>query len=716
MLEKDAFSTEQWDEIVEGQRENVDVSIYAHPEYLAIQMRQIRLGLSQGLLVAYYAKPDFDWFQMEEIRLGLAHGVNVSSYAKPEISYAVMRQLRLGLEQGIDLASFEGFAPGILREVRLALVDHVDLRTYIRLGYVEEQLAQIRLAKKAELSIDRYLHLSLRGASICEIRLGLEQGLDVSLYASEEMSWQQMREVRLGLAERIDVTIYNNELFAWQQMREIRLGLESGIDVTTYANLMYTPREMALRREILTRYIDEDTSAEIQERFDEFSLFIDAGKMEAFLLFSKKGIRIPKEHTYRALQEQGVVYGIDVKAIERLAEEGADEEIVIVARGEKAENGTDGWYEYFFDTNVCSHPPMREDGSVDFSAIRYFATANAGERVALYHDATEGVVGCNVLGEKLLPKRGRQIPALFRKGVRLEEDGHTYTANISGRIDIQGDTLSISPVAIYEDVTKATGNVDFNGSVYVRGTVGEGVKIRAAADVIVDRFCESAEITAGGNIVLREGHNANGEGCLRAKGDIIGSFFENANLSADGDIQANYCLNSHVSAGGEITITGRYGRLAGGKAHAGRTISVYHLGNEASVRTEVTLGYGEHYYERMKEIQDALASAKRELTLLRSAYEDMQAKLTSEQRNANPMYLKVEDAIYTKKKECKNLQEQRAALEAEAAAGVRKKVIVGGHLYPGVVVSMDGLHFTSADADNVTIRRSEDRIVLVQNR
>ncbi len=42
------FTPDQRQEIAEGTRDGLDVSIYAKPEFLAIQMRQIRKGLENG--------------------------------------------------------------------------------------------------------------------------------------------------------------------------------------------------------------------------------------------------------------------------------------------------------------------------------------------------------------------------------------------------------------------------------------------------------------------------------------------------------------------------------------------------------------------------------------------------------------------------------------------------------------------------------------------
>ena len=45
------FTDDQIDEIQLGIKDGVDVSLYAREDFLAIQMRQIRLGLLSGVMV-----------------------------------------------------------------------------------------------------------------------------------------------------------------------------------------------------------------------------------------------------------------------------------------------------------------------------------------------------------------------------------------------------------------------------------------------------------------------------------------------------------------------------------------------------------------------------------------------------------------------------------------------------------------------------------------
>ena len=62
------FDEFQKKQIRTGLEENLNVSIYANPEFNVYQMNQIRLGLKENLDVSLYAKKEYNSKQMKEIR------------------------------------------------------------------------------------------------------------------------------------------------------------------------------------------------------------------------------------------------------------------------------------------------------------------------------------------------------------------------------------------------------------------------------------------------------------------------------------------------------------------------------------------------------------------------------------------------------------------------------------------------------------------------
>ena len=709
------FTPDQQAEIDAGIKDNIDVSIYAKPEFLAIQMHEIRIGLVEQIPVSYYADSRYDWFQMEEIRKGLEMSLDVSKYADPNISFDRMRQIRKGLEAGIDLSDKKNMAAGVLQQLRKATLEHIDLSVYINNGFDEDQLHQIRLAKKNGVDIDSYVIPDFRGISIREIRLGLEHHIDVSVYASREYTWQQMREIRLGLEKHLDVEQYKNVLYSWQQMREIRYGLEEGMDVSYYRSFMYTTKLMRQRRLDLlekTKMPIQNGEA-VKKRFSCFDMLLNQSGMEAIVILPNPGVPIAQDEVLSAIKEADIKKGVDYAVVKAICDGTTSGDIVTLAKGVMPQAGADGWYEFFFDTNVKSNPALMEDGSVDYQNAKWFELVKKGQTVAVYHEAQEGTPGYTIMGESLATKKGKEKPILTGSGFQILEDKKTYIAMENGKIELKDNRLVISSLLVLDDVTCATGNVDFDGSIYVRGNVGQGVSIHATRDVLVDGYAESSVIEAGGDIILKKGNNASGRGFLRANGDVMGMFFESARVWAGGKVGANYCLRSEIHAGTRIEISGRNGVLAGGLAQAQNLIQATNIGNEASLATRLVLGNKDKNVQMQVDLQGREKKVSQELRLLLNAYQEFRKKFEPVIRNVHPTYLKLEDAIYTKKTELEELKKRKDAVEKEQKKSA--KVVVTGNLYSGVSVEINGVIWRSEPMRNVYLVSRGNRIGSLRN-
>ena len=93
-LHSSIFLVSQKEQIKWGLEDNLDVFIYAKPEYDRSQMRELRFGLKDNLDVSVYAKKDFYSLQMQEIRAGLENNLDVSIYLKKDFNYIQMREIR----------------------------------------------------------------------------------------------------------------------------------------------------------------------------------------------------------------------------------------------------------------------------------------------------------------------------------------------------------------------------------------------------------------------------------------------------------------------------------------------------------------------------------------------------------------------------------------------------------------------------------------------
>ena len=666
-----------------------------------------------------YKDKNFDWLQMEEIRKGLEDGLDVSSYAWPEISYQKMRQLREGMMEGIDLRPYMKLPAGVLQQLRIARRKQIDINQYVLQGYEAEQLEQIICALEMHLKIDPYLSTNLRGVAIQEICEGLQTGMDVSVYASDRYNWQQMRELRLGLEHRLDVTKYQNPLFDAKQMREIRIGMETGIDVSEYAGLMYTAKDMKRLRQkqqdafdANLKHSDHQESAEALQ--DWFMVTISEDEMEAYLTCHKRPKNASSDVIMEELKRQGVTKGIDKDAIEQTLKQVAENKPMKIASVRPAEDGKDGWYEYFFRTEVVRTPKHLEDGSVDYQNIEWFETVKENQKLVYYHKAGNGTFGYTVTGLLLKPHKGKELPMLRGSGYILEDDGQTYRSMMNGRIELRENQLIISRLFEFDEITMATGNVDVDGNVHIKGHVGSRTVVRATGDIVIDGFVESAVIESGGNIVLRNGVNASNQGLIYAKEKIVGRFFETAIVKCDGDIHADYSMDSQIYAKGKIVFSGSKGLLIGGQVEAQKGLSAYNIGNSAGSLTVIQFGTSRETRKLAREQQEQMADIRREIEIFTKSYEDFQKKYSPEVLNGMELYLKLENAIYTKENEFKQLRKEHDLLNKEIKESDLADVRVRGYLYEGVLFESSGQKWKPKTVYGVRVKKTDNRITILK--
>ena len=312
-------------------------------------------------------------------------------------------------------------------------------------------------------------------------------------------------------------------------------------------------------------------------------------------------------------------------------------------------------------------------------------------------------------------KKGKEQTVLSGKGFEISEDQCTYVATMNGKADYKDGRIEINNVLSLKDVNLATGNIFFDGSIYIQGSVGDGVTVEATKDILVDGFIGASVLKAGGDIILRQGNNAAGRGLVTADGSVSGSFFEGANVEAGANIFANYCMNSQLDAGDRIEISGRNGVLVGGVTVAGSCVQAFNIGNVAGVGTKLIVGNKKEILQKEAELIEKQKTVTKELKLFRNAHADFQRKFKPEVRNMNPVYIKIEDAIYTKEMELEKLETRKQDIEEMKEKADSASIVVLGALYDGVSVEMNGASWNSKRVDRVTLKKKGNHINLFRN-
>lgn len=400
------------------------------------------------------------------------------------------------------------------------------------------------------------------------------------------------------------------------------------------------------------------------------------------------------EDLVNALEAANVVYGIDEEALKDIVKTKHFYTDVVVARGDEPEDGTDGYYEYLFDTDVDVKPKILEDGSVDYKSMGQVPVVEEGTELVHYHPAVAPTSGMSVLGNEIMGKRGKDLMVLKGKGFKLSEDKTVYTAALTGKATIRGNVLEVSNVLVIQnDVSISTGGVSFAGDVIIKGNVLSGTEIRANGNIEVDGCVEAATLIAGKNVVLKNGMQGNGKGSIHAGRNVSGKFFEQVTIEAKGTISANAIMHCNVKSEETVNVAGKYGIIVGGRVEAYREIEATIIGNMNEVKTVLEVGTSNDLYAKMERVENKLKEIQQELQKLKTAGEKVAKVLATAPDNADMKNMKINimRSKIAREAAMTELQHEKEDIAAVMAKVTNPRIFVLKSIYPGVVLTINGV-------------------------
>ena len=334
----------------------------------------------------------------------------------------------------------------------------------------------------------------------------------------------------------------------------------------------------------------------IAERRDgRFSLDISADALFVWVNFvpAYGGQAVTPDDIFMALGEAGITYGIEQAAIESVCQAILSER-VIAARGVAAKNGENTCFELLVADTRDRVPQVDKRGLINFRELGAIPLVVADQALMRRIPPTQGVAGYNVRGELLEPHPGRNEAFLEHLvGAYVDQDDpNLLRAAFNGLPVRLGNGVTVEQLLRVRHVNMASGNITFDGSVYVEGEVLPGMKVHATGDIIVTGVVDGGELDAGGDIRVSGGIIAQAQ--VRAKGSVAARFVENAHVYSGAMIAIDdMVLQSDLQAMNQIVIglkAMQRGRLTGGSARAMLLIQVPVLGSPTGAVTNVQLG------------------------------------------------------------------------------------------------------------------------------
>lgn len=457
----------------------------------------------------------------------------------------------------------------------------------------------------------------------------------------------------------------------------------------------------------------------------EFSEHMDAtislDKMKItgkFTPASKKGSALTKRDIILDLEGRGIKFGIKEDVIEEFVSHPVYNTDIVLAEGVQPRHGRDASIVYFFNTNPSLKPKHNEDGSVDYHELNTICPVSKGDKLACLHPMDPGEAGRDIFGKLISPRTVKNKKLEYGLNISLSEDGTELISDVTGHVSLTDGKVFVSDVyEVPADVDSSTGDINYSGSVHIKGSVRGGYTVIAEQNIIVEGSVEDALLQAGGDIIVMRGIQGMQRGVLDARGNVVTKYIENAKVFAGGYVETGSIIYSEVGAGEDVVVAEHKGLINGGVVRAGGKVKANSIGSTMGSKTLVEVGMSPEKKERYNVLQKEMEQFNVEMEKTGPIVLKYKKMIASGQKldAKNRMYFnQIMEHMNEIKSQMEEGNKEFAQLQQEMLAGKHAKVSVQRDIYPGTVVTISDLSIVVKDKrSHCNLERKNGEIVYV---
>ncbi len=408
------------------------------------------------------------------------------------------------------------------------------------------------------------------------------------------------------------------------------------------------------------------------------------------------------------IKRVGITYGINNNAIEDIVMHPQLERDFLIAEGKEQINGTDGKIHYYAEDNSAM-PKLLPDGKVDYHDLGIINNVKKGDILAKIVPPKKGINGIDVFGRTIKARDGKAVLSPIGKNVVLNND--EIVSKIDGQLVwIYGKINVFQVFEVKGDVDYSIGNIDFVGSVHIRGNVNTGFKIKAKGDIIIDGILDSSEILCEGNVIVRNGIKGGGKGLLRCKGNLTTKYIENCKIEAEGSVYCEAILYSKISCNRGIYVNGRHSMITNSVVRTKNEIVANNIGSPMYAPTEIEVGFDPKIKKQITDVKYTIEELNEKLLKINKIINYFRQTLTGNiDEEHKSLY---EKTLLTQKTIEEQLDESTDSLKrlsSEMDISENAKIKVNDTLYQGVKVTIGySTIFINQDYHRVILKESDN--------
>jgi uncharacterized protein (DUF342 family) len=376
------------------------------------------------------------------------------------------------------------------------------------------------------------------------------------------------------------------------------------------ATLKAFAAKAATAKETLTQIIGE-------RRDGEFVIEVANDLMAAYLtLVPPQGGRAKAVEVVNEIRAQGITHGILHEKLRGALSAGHCTKLLI-ARGDDPVQGEKARFESLLGEKAEELAEIDDDAVVSYADLGHLLLINIGDPLMRRIPTVPGIEGINIKGQPVAAKPIQELT--FNKdctgAAPDENDPDLLLAAVAGQPSLITNGVRVNPIVEIDDLDLSTGNLDFSGTVKIKGDVKTGMRLRVSGDVFVQGTVEAAEIQAGGNVFIKGGIIGHSEAQqpgvsaaiaarIKSEGSVQALFAESALIEAGDSIMiAGNARQCEMLAGNEILVgktNPKLGQIIGGRAQATMLIKAMGIGSPSGNTTKVQVGLDPYLEEKLR--------------------------------------------------------------------------------------------------------------------
>lgn len=404
---------------------------------------------------------------------------------------------------------------------------------------------------------------------------------------------------------------------------------------------------------------------------------------------------LKKDEIVAALKEKKVTFGLDPNAIQYVMDHPEKADSVEVATGIMHKHGVDSKVIYEVETDEDLKPKVKEDGTVDFKNTNFVHSVKKGQVLARKTEATPGENGTTVTGMTIKARDGKLANFKFGKNVALSEDEMSIVSACDGTIKMSGIKISIVEVLeIFSDVGVKTGNISFSGRIIIRGNVISGFTVETPDSIEIYGVVESAQILAGGDVIVSGGIQGNDDCLIKAGGFVKCNFMNNCKVIAGGSVTADSMMHCDVISDDTISAIGRKGLILGGSYISRHHIIGSSIGAEIGTITKLQLGITNDIMSDFQQLAADIKDYKSNVSKLKKAVDILtkQKKVKPDDEKVSAMFESSNESLRDYNDKLKKAMVEFKHVN-ELIEQLRDVYVKANTVYPGVRVKMGNSHY-----------------------